>query len=36
MLGIFKTTLEYANFNRGGVSESECNFERKVYDFLVV
>jgi hypothetical protein len=29
MLGIFKTTLEQAKFNRGGVSESEHNFDKK-------
>jgi hypothetical protein len=29
MLGIFKTTLEHAKFNRGGVSESELNFDKK-------
>jgi hypothetical protein len=29
MLGIFKTTLEHAKFNRGGVSESEYNFENR-------
>jgi hypothetical protein len=36
MLGIFKTTLEHAKFNRGGVSESEYNFEKEVYPFLLV
>jgi hypothetical protein len=29
MFGIFKTTLEQAKFNRGGVSESEHYFDKK-------
>jgi hypothetical protein len=39
MLGIFKTTLEHANFNRGGVSESEYNLDksgRQAFDSLTI